>query len=325
MLRARLFPTRIASATELAAALHAAGFKDVEIHADPVPLTSWQGKPTGREAHVVVRRSSIGVTADDVGFVRNERGAFDAILSEIHLYRFTKRFFAELEGRCPTLVDGPASDAHVLPGAVANFDWRSAIPEARASTPEGLARDARASSNASPGAGIKGRESSRESAPTAPAPVPDTTAGLFLDPKMRHGIEAVVDAAKARGRAKPWGCLIALVVPILLALPALSKGENEAFVGGIACIVFGWIVGMIVWGIARASATARAGKAEFDRQFPHSSGLRSAAIERLRERAASITDAQKRKVIEQIAKLAHEPPPALKRRIVESQRRANER
>lgn len=318
MLRARLVPTRIVSATELAAALKAAGYEKVEIHAEPVQLVSWQGKPTGRLAHVVIRRSAIGVTADDVGFVRNERGAFDAILSEIHLNRFTKRFFADLEKRCPTLVDGPVSESQVLPAAVASFDWRSAIPEARASTPEGLARDARASSNAAPGAGIGGREPA--TAPPPPSEAAETTAGHFLDPKMRHGIEAVVEAAQARSRAKPWGCLIAIGVPIVLALPALASGAEEAFVGGIACIAFGWMLGLVVWGIARATATATAGKREFDRQFPHVSGLRGAAIEQLRRRAASITDAQKRKVIEQIAKLANEPPPALKRRIAKSQR-----
>lgn len=110
MSKLRRIPTSMRSARHLKAALEAGGLREVELHAEPQPLLTWRNQPVGESAEVIVRRRGIGATADDLGFLRRPNGQFEAIVSEILLGRFDRRWFAELDKRY-TAIAGAAGDA----------------------------------------------------------------------------------------------------------------------------------------------------------------------------------------------------------------------
>jgi hypothetical protein len=109
MPRYRLIPTGVPVSSDLKQTLTDMGLRNVEVHASPVPLNDWIGRPTDVMANVILRKKDIGSSADDMGFVRNANGTWDALVSEIHLFRFDKKWFADLSKRSGTTVptEGP--------------------------------------------------------------------------------------------------------------------------------------------------------------------------------------------------------------------------
>lgn len=99
MPRYRLIPTGIPTSSDLRATLTSMGLRNVEAHATPTPLDDWIGRPTDVMADVIIRRDSIGASSDDMGFVRNASGTYDALVSEIHLFRFDRKWFEDLAKR----------------------------------------------------------------------------------------------------------------------------------------------------------------------------------------------------------------------------------
>jgi hypothetical protein len=121
--RYRRIRTGVRSERELARALDEMGLKDVEVHADAQPLADWIGRPTDVLANVIVRRKSLGAASDDLGFVRSTDGTFDLILSDIHLFKFDRKWIDELARRTgtvsvtstPQLVASTTAAKHVPP------------------------------------------------------------------------------------------------------------------------------------------------------------------------------------------------------------------
>lgn len=102
MARYRRIPTTIRSERDLARALGEMGLKHVEVHAEPMPLSDWIGRPTDVQAQVIVRRKDLGASYDDFGFVRTPNGTFEMLLSDMHLFRFDRRFVEDLARRTGT-------------------------------------------------------------------------------------------------------------------------------------------------------------------------------------------------------------------------------
>lgn len=96
MARYRNIQTGVRSEAELARALTQMGLKHIEVHADAQPLHDWIGRPTDVLANVIVRRKELGASSDDLGFVRNANGTFDLLASDIHLFKFDRKWLAEL-------------------------------------------------------------------------------------------------------------------------------------------------------------------------------------------------------------------------------------
>jgi hypothetical protein len=99
MPRYRLIPTGVPASTDLRKTLGDMGLHNVEVHASPSPLQDWIGRPTDVMADVIVRRKDLGASSDDLGFLRNPDGTWGALVSEIHLFRFDKHWFADLAKR----------------------------------------------------------------------------------------------------------------------------------------------------------------------------------------------------------------------------------
>lgn len=67
----------------LVAALADVGYKDVELHdGEGVPLVGYHNDERPEKANVIVRRKHIGMSANDIGFVKRADGTFGAIISE---------------------------------------------------------------------------------------------------------------------------------------------------------------------------------------------------------------------------------------------------
>jgi hypothetical protein len=66
----------------LVAALADLGLTVVEVHDEPQHLCGYEADVRPEKAEVIVRREHVGPLSNDVGFRKNESGAFDAIISE---------------------------------------------------------------------------------------------------------------------------------------------------------------------------------------------------------------------------------------------------
>jgi len=128
----------MSSGAHLVRALERIGYKQVERHAQPQPLLSWRGQPVGVDAEIIVRRSQIGATADDLGFTRGANGKFEALVSNILLSRLDRRWFEKLAQHYDAVVaeDGGADAApeapHATPPAAAVEPPQSRVAPAQA-------------------------------------------------------------------------------------------------------------------------------------------------------------------------------------------------
>lgn len=62
-------------------------FTEVESFGYPADLVDYVGKVRPQKAQVIVRRKYVGGAANDIGFVKNEKGNFDAIISDYDTHR----------------------------------------------------------------------------------------------------------------------------------------------------------------------------------------------------------------------------------------------
>jgi hypothetical protein len=91
--------TQITSVDALVQALADLGFKDVEVHAEARHLYGFLGDRRRQTAEVIVRREFIGRASNDVGFKRQENGAFDAIISKYDRCKFSVDWLGRLAQR----------------------------------------------------------------------------------------------------------------------------------------------------------------------------------------------------------------------------------
>lgn len=76
--------TKMKDRRALVDALKMLGFSEneIEVHDDPQHLYGYHGDKRPEKAHVIIRRSNVGGSSNDIGFVRKEDGTFEAIISE---------------------------------------------------------------------------------------------------------------------------------------------------------------------------------------------------------------------------------------------------
>jgi Protein of unknown function (DUF1257) len=66
----------------LLAALKDVGFGDVEVHAIPQNLYGYQGDMRADKAEIIIRRKYISSSSNDIGFMKNADGVYEANISE---------------------------------------------------------------------------------------------------------------------------------------------------------------------------------------------------------------------------------------------------
>lgn len=91
--------TRFASAKHLARALRELGFSEVEVHATAQPLIGWLGDQRQVVGNVIVRREHLSAASNDLGFVQNAAGTFDALISDYDRRRFDRAWLDRLTQR----------------------------------------------------------------------------------------------------------------------------------------------------------------------------------------------------------------------------------
>lgn len=74
--------TQIVDPPALLKALADMGYKNVEVHKSAQGLYGYLGDQRPEKAHIIIRRKHISKDSNDIGFVRTESGAYQAIVSE---------------------------------------------------------------------------------------------------------------------------------------------------------------------------------------------------------------------------------------------------
>jgi len=300
MAKLRRIPTSMTSGSHLVAALEQSGLREVERVADLAPLVSWRGQPLPERAEIIVRRRQIGATADDLGFVRGAEGRYEALVSEILLSRFDKRWFAELEKRYAALAGGPVPDARPTQAPVPSVELPAELAPSK--QPE------RPRTDAPP--------------PTpAPQPTPKPQAALPAPPLARRGtievdsvelpalareegsaselakvetdLVAILGAAKRAGGGA--GCARSLVVLALVCGIAAATESGAILVLGLLGLGFYTVRDLA----QRKQRMVQAATAEFRARFGSRVEARELALQRLRREIGKL-DGDKRAVVEQL-------------------------
>ena len=93
------FKTRFVDQASLCAALSDVGYKTVEQHAEPVHLFGYRGDWRADKANIVVRRQQIGIASNDIGFLRQADGTYEAIISDYDKRRHDDAWLQKLAQR----------------------------------------------------------------------------------------------------------------------------------------------------------------------------------------------------------------------------------
>ncbi len=70
--------------------------EQIEEWAAPQHLRGYKGDERKEVAHIIVRRRHIGSASNDLGFVKNENGNYEAIISEYDSGKFNKTWLGKL-------------------------------------------------------------------------------------------------------------------------------------------------------------------------------------------------------------------------------------
>jgi len=284
MVRVRLVTTPIWSQDHLMRALAQVGFPNAESHAEAVPLDSWRGIPLGGEAHVVVRRGQIGAAGDDFGFVRNARGSFDAVISEIHFNRFDRRWLEDLARRHDEL----ARAAGRVPPANLPMDWAKRELGALPMPPQvpGYVPPTAKAMRAEAAAAASHHDASRARSETAVA----------LD-----------ELRKKQKKSDGAGCLFSLLVPLLLwfLLAALEPGFRGA--AGFLSIVVPLWVALAILRVVQMSRRVKRSATALIARLPSGENAKAAAEAFLETRLKPAGAKTEDSVVKELLKALREP------------------
>jgi hypothetical protein len=288
MARYRIIPTSLTDPNDIARALGDSGLRDVEVHGTAQPLHDWIGRPTDVLANVIVRRKSIGASSDDLGFARNENGTYDALISDIHLFRFDRKWIQDLALRCG-VTSPPASfetmayvpqrkvpapplpPEHKNPGQALKVPPAPPKPVIRANLSSAAPDAARTSSSSAP-------------LTVASGAAPSTLFGAGHVERAQHDATAIAERARKSGPKSSFGCLLFfLPLPVWLVLSDVSGGRFD--IGSLVAMWVVWgfvyIVGFSVVAAIRLQQHAR----EFARRFPAEAKDRAVALAHLQSLA----------------------------------------
>ncbi len=261
MVRVRLVTTPMWSEEHLVAALAQVDFPHVEVNRSPVSLESWRGTPLGVEASLILRRRHLSAASDDLGFVRNDRGSFEMILSEGNFFRFDRRWIEDLARRHDALAAAAGRSAPAnLPG------W-----EKRYLGAGGTSGSPHIAANTGPPNDTRVR--------------PDAANQVQSASRARAEAATTLDELRKKQKSQDGpGCIVGLVAPI--ALWVFLAASHSAFQSPgwfFAVVVPLWIAFVIYRGVRMAGRTKHAAKELLDR-LPSGTAAKETAREYLRSK-----------------------------------------
>lgn len=70
----------------------------IEIHETPQHLFGFHGDQRTEKANIIIRRKNIGKYSNDIGFVQNEHGHYEAIISDYDSSKYGTTWIGQLTG-----------------------------------------------------------------------------------------------------------------------------------------------------------------------------------------------------------------------------------
>jgi len=70
----------------------------LEVHGEAQHLYGYKGDARPEKAHIIIRRKYVGEYANDIGFIRDENGKYQAIISEYDARKYGERWIGQLKG-----------------------------------------------------------------------------------------------------------------------------------------------------------------------------------------------------------------------------------
>jgi len=281
MVRVRLVTTPIWSQEHLVRALAQVGFPRAESHREAVPLDSWRGIPLGGTANVVVRRDQIGAAGDDFGFVRNARGSFDAVVSEIHFNRFDRRWLEDLARRHDELAQ---ADGRTPPSNLPTTWERRELGAAPAPPQQ-------------PGV----------PPPTLSAARAEVTAQHHVTRARAETAGALDDLRKQQKKSDGPGCVLSILAPMILwiVMGIVEPGLRGA--GGFFGVVLPlWVVLAIVRA-ARMARRAKRAAADLLERIPSNEAARASALSFLESKVKPAGAKTEDALVKELLKALREP------------------
>lgn len=93
------FRTKFVDRALLVKALADVGFTSVEQHAEAQPLFGYRGDRRADTAHIIVRRQYVGRMSNDIGFVEQPDGSYEAIISDFDKRKYDEVWLQKLTQR----------------------------------------------------------------------------------------------------------------------------------------------------------------------------------------------------------------------------------
>lgn len=91
--------THLVDSDALVKALADLGFSQVEVYQIAQPLYGYKGDQRPEKAEVIIRRQQVGLASNDIGFLRQADGRFQAIISEYDRDQYSEEWLNRLTQR----------------------------------------------------------------------------------------------------------------------------------------------------------------------------------------------------------------------------------
>ncbi len=72
--------------------------EQIEVHSEPQNLRGYRGDLRSEKANIIIRRKHVGSSSNDLGFIKNEYGTYQAIVSEYDSGKYGAAFIGQLTG-----------------------------------------------------------------------------------------------------------------------------------------------------------------------------------------------------------------------------------
>jgi hypothetical protein len=72
--------------------------EQIAVHEKPQHLFGYSGDRRAEKAHIIIRRQHVGRSSNDIGFVSNADGSYEAIISEFDSGRYGPKWIGKLKG-----------------------------------------------------------------------------------------------------------------------------------------------------------------------------------------------------------------------------------
>lgn len=71
--------------------------EQIEIHNEPQTLYGYRGDARQERANIIIRRKDVGMSSNDLGFIKNEDNTYTAIISEFDKTKYSEHWTNKLK------------------------------------------------------------------------------------------------------------------------------------------------------------------------------------------------------------------------------------